>query len=73
MPPFALKDAFNRYFHDGCSTFTKHEVLAYGAGDRQRINQFLAEWEAKGQLQVIKSLDQASDGDVMVKLLKVIA
>ncbi len=70
MPSFALKEAFNQYFHDGCCTFTKHQVLAYGALDRQRIAACLADWESRELLQILKPLEKAADNDIIVKLLK---
>ena len=70
MPQFALKEAFNRYFLDGCSTFTKHEVIAYGAGDRKKIETCLLTWELNGFLHILKPFDQAMDGEVMIKVLK---
>lgn len=72
MPTFALKEAFNQYFDQGCCTFTKHEVLAYGAGDRQRIAACLVEWESKNLLQLLKPLEAAADSDKIVQVLKVI-
>ncbi len=72
MAQFVLKEGFNRYFQDGCTTFTKHEVLAYGAANRRHIEECLADWESKGFIKVLKPLDTAADGDVIVKVLKTI-
>lgn len=72
MPHSYLKEAFNLYFKEGCRTFTRHEVLAYGAAERRQIEACLANWESRGYLQMVKPFDTAQDGDVIVKLLKAI-
>ncbi len=72
MPEFALKDALNRYLQHGCSTFTKHEVLAYGGGDRRRVECCLSHWESRKLLQILKRFEEAADNDIVVKVLKMI-
>ena len=64
-----LKETFNRYFDVGCTTFTKHELLAYGRGNRRRIEACLVAWESRGCLQILKPFETAEDDDVVVKLL----
>jgi hypothetical protein len=70
VPEFALKEAFNSYFHHGCTTFTKHQVLAYGKGDRRRIEICLNDWESRNLLKILKPFETASDNEVIVKVLQ---
>jgi hypothetical protein len=69
MSHFALADAMNRYFEIGCTTFTRHEVLAYGGMDWNRVQNCLRSWESQGLLKILKPLDGASDREIVVKLL----
>jgi len=69
MPHFELANALNRYFELGCKTFTRHELLAYGGADRPRVENCLRAWESRGLIQVLKPLDAAQDGEIIVKLL----
>ena len=69
MIRFRLANALNRYFQVGCTTFTKHELLAYGDMNFSYVQNCLHVWESRGLLQVLKPLSEAEDGEIVVKLL----
>jgi len=70
MHHFELADALNRYFQVGCTTFTRHELLAYGGTDWPRVEHCLTAWESRGLIQILKPLAEAHDGEIVVKLLR---
>jgi hypothetical protein len=72
MPYFELADALNGHFRVGCQTFTRQEVLAYGGRKLSRIENYLRAWESRGLIQVLKPLDRAQDGEIIVKVLHTI-
>jgi len=72
MKRFLLKEAFNQYFQMGCKTHTKHQLLVYGAHDRNRINACLGDWKLRGLVQVVKPLEEADESDIVVKVLNLV-
>ena len=72
MTPFELADALNGHFRVGCQTFTRQELLAYGGMKLSRVKNCLRTWESRGLIQVLKPLDGARDGEIIVKLLHTI-
>jgi hypothetical protein len=70
MPDCLLADTLNRYFAAGCKTFTRHELLAYGGGDRRRVENSLHFWESEGLLEIRTPLELASDSEIVVRVFE---
>jgi hypothetical protein len=69
MKSFALKEALNRYFEDGFTNFRKVDIESYGEGDWPRIKECLRNWESRGLVKTLVSIDEANEEDVVVKVL----
>lgn len=64
-----LAEVMNRYFRMGCKTFTRHELLAYGQLDVQRLEKCLDDWQSQGVLEILTSPEKAADGEIVAKML----
>ena len=67
---FNLSAALNLYFQIGCQTFTRHELLAYGAMDQIRVMNCLLAWESRGLIKIFVPLEEAEDSEIVVKVLQ---
>lgn len=67
---YALKEGINRIINDGGSKkITKRTIGIYGVYDWTRIKSDIVEWEARGLLKIVKSLDEAKDHEVVIEML----
>jgi hypothetical protein len=63
----------NRCLDDGGTrSFTKAVFQGAGEPDWKLINEFIAEWELRGLLRIVKPIDEASASDVVVEMLNYI-
>ena len=67
-----LAEALNHYYQVGCKTFTRHELLAYGGMNWDRVQKSLRAWEDRGLLRILKPLEGSGDSETVVKLLRLI-
>ena len=59
----------NRCLDDGSRSFTKSTLGKFADNDWPNIKEFVAQWESRRLLRIVKPIDEAAETDIVIEML----